>query len=161
MAQALLDSPAKIKLVTPSCKEAHTASNLKEPGGVCQLTLGRILNLHKQAGSNDLGRWAWQEFKIDGVCSLYVITTYRVCPKPPPSSKHSPAWHQQYQGLVKKVSAILTLGHASYMITNSSMNSSLRDQSTSSAGMPTPLTMMMRSLISSRILIWLMHLMTS
>ena len=60
------------------------------------------MNLHKQAGSNDLGRWAWQEFRIDGVCSLYVITAYRVCPKPPSSSKHGTTWHQQYQRLVKK-----------------------------------------------------------
>ena len=37
-------------------QQYHTASNLKEPSGVCQLTLGRILNLHKQAGSNNLGR---------------------------------------------------------------------------------------------------------
>ena len=55
MAQALSNSPAKIRLVTASCKEAHTASNLKEPGGICQLTLGRILNLHKKASSDDLG----------------------------------------------------------------------------------------------------------
>ena len=55
MAQACSNSLAKIRLVTASCKEDHTARNLKEPGGVCQLTLGRILNLYKQSGSNDLG----------------------------------------------------------------------------------------------------------
>ena len=102
MAQALLDLPAKIKLVTASCRETHTASNLKEPSGVCQLTLGHILNLHKQSGSDSLGHWSWQEFCIDGPRTLYVITAYRVCPRPPASSKFGTAWHQQYHGLVKK-----------------------------------------------------------
>ena len=76
MAQALLDLLAKIKLVTASCRETHTASNLKEPSRVCQLTLGHILNLHKQSGSNSLGHWSWQEFRINGPRTLYVI----VCP---------------------------------------------------------------------------------
>ena len=102
MAQAFSNSPAKIRLVTASCKEAHTANNLKEPGRVCQLTLGRMLNLHKMAGSNDLGQCAWQEFRINGVRSLYVITAYRVCPHPPTMSKLGTAWHLQYRGLVKK-----------------------------------------------------------
>jgi hypothetical protein len=102
MMQALLDSPAKLKIATASCKEEHTARQLKTPGGVCQLTLGRILNLHKQNGADSLGRWAWQEFRIDGIRSLYIITAYRVCPQPPNSSKHGTAWHQQYRGLLKK-----------------------------------------------------------
>jgi hypothetical protein len=74
MVQATLNSQAKVKLVTSSCFEEHTARNLKEPGGVCQLLLGQILSLHKQSGSDDLGRWAWQELRVDGVRSLYVIT---------------------------------------------------------------------------------------
>ena len=102
MAQALLDLPAKIKLVTASCRETHTANNLMEPGRVCQLTLGCILNLYKQSGRDSLGCWSWQEFHIDGPCTLYVITAYRVCPWPPTSSKFGTAWHQQYRGLVKK-----------------------------------------------------------
>ena len=75
-AQALLNLPAKIKIVTASCRETHTASNLKEPSGVCLLTLGQILNLHKQSGSNSLGHWVWQEFCIDGTHTLCVITAY-------------------------------------------------------------------------------------
>jgi hypothetical protein len=102
MVQATLNSQAKVKLVTSSCFEEHTARNLKEPGGICQLLLGKILSLHKQSGSNNLGRWAWQELRIDGVRSLYVITAYRVCPNPSPSSQMKTAWHQQYRGLVKK-----------------------------------------------------------
>jgi hypothetical protein len=39
MVQATLNSQAKVKLVTSSCFEEHTARNLKEPGGVCQLLL--------------------------------------------------------------------------------------------------------------------------
>jgi hypothetical protein len=55
MAQAILNTPAKVKLVTGSCYKEHTARNLKELGGVCQLLLGKIITLHKQSGSNDLG----------------------------------------------------------------------------------------------------------
>jgi hypothetical protein len=102
MVQATLNTPAKIKMVTSSCYKEHTARNLKEPGGVCQLLLGKILSLHKQSGSDDLGHWVWQQLLIDGICSLYVITAYRVCPKPPSSSQTKTAWHQQYQGLVKQ-----------------------------------------------------------
>jgi hypothetical protein len=102
MVQVTLNTPAKIKLVTSSCYEEHTARNLKEPGGVCQLLLGKILTLHKQSGSDDLSCWAWQQLCIDGIHSLYVITAYRVCPKPPTSSKMKTAWHQQYRRLVKK-----------------------------------------------------------
>jgi hypothetical protein len=51
MVQARLQKPAKIKMVTGSCYEEHTASNLKEPGGVCQFMLSRILSLHKASGS--------------------------------------------------------------------------------------------------------------
>jgi hypothetical protein len=69
MVQVTINTPAKIKLVTSSCYKEHTAKNLKEPGGVCQLLLGKILSLHKQSGSDDLARWAWQQLRIDGVCS--------------------------------------------------------------------------------------------
>jgi hypothetical protein len=55
MAQAILNTPAKVKLVTDSCYEEHTARNLKEPGRVCQLLLGKIITLHKQSGSDNLG----------------------------------------------------------------------------------------------------------
>jgi hypothetical protein len=55
MVQATQNTPAKIKMVTSSCYEEHTARNLKESGGVCQLLLGKILSQHKQSGSNDLG----------------------------------------------------------------------------------------------------------
>jgi hypothetical protein len=55
MVQATLNTPEKIKVVTSSCYEAHTARNLKEPSGVCQLLLGNVLSLHKQSGSDDLG----------------------------------------------------------------------------------------------------------
>jgi hypothetical protein len=86
MVQASLNTPAKIKMVTGSCYEEHTARNLKEPGGVCQLMLGKVLSLHKQSGSDDLGRWVWQQLRVDGAQSLYIITVYRVCPKPPGTS---------------------------------------------------------------------------
>jgi hypothetical protein len=56
MVQVTINTPAKIKLVTSSCYEEHTAKNLKEPSGVCQLLLGKMLSLHKQSGSNNLGR---------------------------------------------------------------------------------------------------------
>jgi hypothetical protein len=41
MVQACLQTPAKIKLVTGSYPEEHTARKLKELGGVCQLMLGK------------------------------------------------------------------------------------------------------------------------
>jgi hypothetical protein len=58
--------------------------------------------LHKQSGSDDLGRWVWQQIRVDGVRSVYIITAYQVCPKPPSTSKMKTAWHQQYRGLVRK-----------------------------------------------------------
>jgi hypothetical protein len=61
MVQACLQKPAKIKMVTGSCYEKHTASNLKKPVGVCQFMLGRILSLHKASG-----QWAWQQIWLDG-----------------------------------------------------------------------------------------------
>jgi hypothetical protein len=67
MVQAQLNSPAKIKLVTGSYQEDHTASNLKQPSGVCQLMLGSILSLHKNSGSNNLDQWVWQQIQIDGI----------------------------------------------------------------------------------------------
>jgi hypothetical protein len=76
MVQATLNTPAKIKMVTSSCYKEHTARNLKEHGGVGELLLGKILSLHKQSGSTDLGHWAWQQLHIDGIRSLYVITAY-------------------------------------------------------------------------------------
>jgi hypothetical protein len=45
MVQVTLNTPAKIKMVTSSCYEEHTARNFKEPSGVCQLLLGKILAL--------------------------------------------------------------------------------------------------------------------
>jgi hypothetical protein len=103
MVQAQLNSPAKIKLVTGSYQEDHTAaSNLKQPGGVCRLMLGSILSLHKNSGSDDLGQWVWQQIQINGIQSLYVITAYQVCPQPPSSSKMTTTWHQQYHGLCKQ-----------------------------------------------------------
>jgi hypothetical protein len=45
MVQATLNTLAKIKMVTSSCYEEHTARNFKEPSGVCQLLLGKILAL--------------------------------------------------------------------------------------------------------------------
>jgi hypothetical protein len=102
MAQVILNTPAKIKLVTSSCYEEHTARNLKEPGRVCQLLLGKIISLHKQYGSDELGCWVWQQLRVDGVRSIYVITAYRVCPKPPTTSKMKTAWHQQCCSLVRK-----------------------------------------------------------
>jgi hypothetical protein len=66
MVQARLQKPTKIKMVMGSCYEEHTTSNLKEPGRVCQFMLSRILSLHKASGSNDLGRWAWQQIWLDG-----------------------------------------------------------------------------------------------
>jgi exonuclease III len=102
MVQACLRTPAKIKLVTGSYPEEHTARKLKEPSGVCQLMLGKILSLHQQSGRDNLGRWVWQQIRINGTSSLYVITAYRVCPKPPNTSKMKTAWHQQYHSLIKK-----------------------------------------------------------
>jgi hypothetical protein len=64
MAQAILNTPAKVKLVTGSCYEEHTARNLKEPSGVCQLLLGKIITLHKQSGSDDLGRWDGSKYGL-------------------------------------------------------------------------------------------------
>jgi hypothetical protein len=64
MVQAQLNSPAKIKLVTGSYQEDHTASNLKQPSGVCQLMLGSILSLHKISGSDDLGQWVGNRSKL-------------------------------------------------------------------------------------------------
>jgi hypothetical protein len=55
MVQACLQTPAKIKMVTGSCHNEHTAQNLKMPGGVCQFILNTILSLHKASGSDDLG----------------------------------------------------------------------------------------------------------
>jgi prophage DNA circulation protein len=70
MVQATLNTPAKIKMVTSSCYKEHTARNLNEPGGVCQLLLGKILSLHKQSGSNDLGHWVWQQLCINSIQPL-------------------------------------------------------------------------------------------
>jgi hypothetical protein len=102
MVQATLNTPAKIKVVTSSCYKEHTARNLKEPSGDCQLLLGKILSQHKQSGSDNLCHWAWQQLCINGILSLYVITVYRVCPKPPSNSQMKTAWHQQYRRLVKQ-----------------------------------------------------------
>ena len=153
MAQALLNLPAKIKLVTASCREIHTASNLKEPSGVCQLTLGRILNLHKQSGSNSLGHWSWQEFCIDGPHTLYVITAYRVCPQPQPLVNLALHGTNNIMALSRKVYVIPILDNASSSTyTNSLMKSNSVVPNTLSDGMPIPPMTMMRFLISSRIL---------
>jgi hypothetical protein len=76
MVQACLQTPAKIKMVTSSCYEEHTARTLKTPGCVCQFILNTILSIHKASGSDNLGRWVWQEVCIDGSRLLYVITAY-------------------------------------------------------------------------------------
>jgi hypothetical protein len=102
MAQAILITPAKIKLVMSSCYEEHKSRKLNEPIGVCQLLLGKIISLHKQSGSDELGHWVWQQLRVDGVRSVYVITAYRVCLKPHTTRKMKTAWHQQYRGLVRK-----------------------------------------------------------
>lgn len=90
------------QLVTAKCQECHTCKNLKQPGGVCQLTMNTVINLVSSSGGDSLGRWAWQTLRLDGNRLLYVITAYRVCDKPPVTSAQTTAWHQQYRGLVKR-----------------------------------------------------------
>lgn len=67
------ENKARVKLATASCRESHTADDIYQPGGVAQLTMNRILNLHKTSGSGDLGRWTWQEFRLDGTRSLILM----------------------------------------------------------------------------------------
>jgi hypothetical protein len=89
---------ARMRLITGNWREAHTFNDICQPGGVTQLTM----NLHKRSGANKLGRWVWQEYQVNGVYSLFVITTYRVCPKPPPTSAKTTTWHQQERALQSK-----------------------------------------------------------
>ena len=93
---------ARTRLVTGNCREAHTSNDICQPGGVAQLTMNRILNLHKRSGADKLGRWVWQEYQVNGIYSLFVITAYRVCPKPPPTSAKTTTWHQQERALRSK-----------------------------------------------------------
>jgi hypothetical protein len=91
---------AKTKLATANYGEAHTANDICQPGGVTQLTINKIFNLIKHSGSDSLGIWVWQEYRVNGTYSLYIITAYRVCPKPTaPNTKMTTTWHQQDRGL--------------------------------------------------------------
>ena len=91
------------RLITSNCREAHTSNDICQPGGVTQLTMNWILNLHKQSGANKLGWWVWQEFQVNGCYSLFVITAYRVCPKPPTTNTAmTTTWHQQERALRSK-----------------------------------------------------------
>jgi hypothetical protein len=67
---------AKTKLATTNYQEAHTANDICQPGGVAQLTMNKILNLVKHSGSDSLGQWVWQEYRVNGTYSLYIITAY-------------------------------------------------------------------------------------
>jgi hypothetical protein len=104
MATALQgNNKARAKLVTASCREDHTANDIPQPGGVAQLTVSRILNMFRTAGSDKLGRWAWQSFRLDGTQSLYVITAYRVCNEPDrKTTAMTTTWHQQKRALIKQ-----------------------------------------------------------
>jgi hypothetical protein len=93
---------AQTRLVTGNCREAHTSNDICQPGGVAQLTMNQILNLHTRSGADKLGRWVWQEYQVNGIYSLFVITAYRVCPKPPPTSAKTTTWHQQERALRTK-----------------------------------------------------------
>jgi hypothetical protein len=48
---------------------------------------GMILSLHQKSGSNNFSLWVWQQIRINGIQSLYMITAYWVCPKPMSTSK--------------------------------------------------------------------------
>jgi len=63
-----------------------------------QITLKPIQNRINNTGSDELGRWAWQEVHLNGTLSLIVITAYRSC-KEPTNSTITTTWHQQYCGL--------------------------------------------------------------
>jgi hypothetical protein len=67
---------AKTKLATTNYQETHTANDICQPGGVAQLTMNKILNLVKHSGSDSLGQWVWQEYRVNGTYSLYIITAY-------------------------------------------------------------------------------------
>jgi len=86
----------KTRLSTASCREQHTSQSLKQPGGVAQITLNTIVSLVRATGADKIERWTWQEYRLDGVKTLVVITAYRVGNQPPRSSTMTTAWHQQY-----------------------------------------------------------------
>jgi hypothetical protein len=93
---------AQMRLITGNCREAHTSNNICQPGGVAQLTMNQILNLHKRSAADKLGLWVWQEYQVNGIYSLFVITAYQVCRKPPPTSAKTTTWHQQERALQTK-----------------------------------------------------------
>ena len=89
------------KLTTAHCNEPHTAKNTYQPGGVAQATLKPIQNQVQAVGSDEMGRWAWQEIRLDGTRNLYVMTAYRTGDEPTGSTAQTTAWHQQYRRLRK------------------------------------------------------------
>ena len=89
-----------VKITTVHYREKHSAANVYQPGGVAQLTFQPLSNRVNDVGSNDLGRWSWQEICLDGTCSLFTYTGYRTC-KAPVNSKKTMTWDQQVQGLLQ------------------------------------------------------------
>ena len=90
------------KIAMSHCNEEHTTKKIYQPGGVAQVTLKPIQNRVQAVGSDDMGRWAWQEIRLDGTRKLYVMTAYRTCDEPTGSTALTTAWHQQYRRLRKR-----------------------------------------------------------
>ena len=89
-----------VKITTVHYQEKHSAANVYQPGGVAQLTFKPLSNRINDVGSDDLGRWSWQEICLNGTCSLFTYTGYRPC-KAPVNSKKTMTWDQQVQGLLQ------------------------------------------------------------
>jgi hypothetical protein len=65
------------QLVTAHCPDASFQSSY-QPGGVAQIVLRQLTSRIKAHGKDPLGRFAWQEFLLEGTRTLLVVTAYRV-----------------------------------------------------------------------------------
>ena len=96
-----LQNSTSTRVTTSHYKEDHTKHNIYKPGGVAQLILKPLTTRINTVGSDDLGRWAWQELRLDGARSLFIVTAYRPCPRSN-NSKFTTTWDQQHRGLLRR-----------------------------------------------------------
>jgi hypothetical protein len=89
------------KLVTAHCHDDAFKTSY-QPGGVAQMLLQKLTTHAVKHGKDPLGRYAWQEFLLDGTRTLMVVTIYKVVQRCIKGSGHTTSVMQQWRKLREK-----------------------------------------------------------
>jgi len=81
------------------CHEDDVFQGPYQPGGVTQMVLHKLTGCVIARGSDNLGRYAWQELLLDGMRTLIVITAYCITQESLTGCGHETSAMQQWRKL--------------------------------------------------------------